>query len=147
MSQANLTDVLAGLCLAIAGAIFVHQALNLPFGTMDNIGPAVFPFFTGGLIILLGIAILVTGFFTSEDIPTMEWRAAFFVAASILSFILTIERFGLIPSVTIASTLASLSSKSSSLLGSLLFSIALGIGAWAVFILGLNLPIAAYRMW
>jgi len=139
-------DLWGGLFLVGTGLAFGLVAwLEYPIGTVLDMGPGMFPMMLGLLLALLGLMILLPALWRVTSMRTdIEWRPLLTIAAGVVAFILTIERFGLavaVLSLTWLSTLAidRLSFKQAMALGG-----TLTLAAMVIFVYGFGVPIPVF---
>lgn len=145
MLRRDVVNISAGLLICGIGVIFAVASLHLNLGTVHRMGAGFFPFFASLILIGLGIAVLLPAPFREGVRPAFEWRALFLVSLSIVLFAVLVERVGLLPSVIVTALVACLADRASSLREAAILAVALAIGAWAIFVLGLQIPIPAVR--
>lgn len=135
-------DVLAGLLLAAIGALYLSASLALPIGSAIRMGSGYFPMLVSGLLILVGLAALVSGIgqVSEEDAPP-AWRALGLIIAAVMIFGATVRGLGLVPSVFATAMLSCWATGQMRLHQALLTAILLALFCWAVFVLGLGLAL------
>jgi cyanate permease len=140
-----LKDILAGSIFIGLGLAFALGALAYSIGTPLRMGPGYVPLVLGGLLAILGIAVIVKGFISGEgeEIGGLDWRAMILVSAGILFFGITVRGLGVVGALLGATLLAALARSQTSWKQALL--IAAGITALSVvifiFALQLRLPL------
>jgi uncharacterized membrane protein (DUF4010 family) len=103
----NRKDVYAGLTFAVIGAAFAGVAAAYPLGAATRMGPGWFPLILGGLLTVLGIAVVFSGRSAAdrdqaEDrggqdaAPPFAWRPLVHVGLAVVAFALLIEPGGLV---------------------------------------------------
>jgi hypothetical protein len=99
----NHRDVCAGLLFVAIGTVAVAVAGAYSFGTTMQMGPGYFPVLLGGLLILLGAAIVVRALWTGEaaPLPSMSLRPLLLITLSVLVFAFLLERVGLVPAIAV----------------------------------------------
>ena len=85
----NGKDFWAGLMFAGFGLAFMLTALGYRMGAAVRMGPGYFPVVLGGLLAVLGAAILLRSFFSGFEHPfkVLRFRLSLFVAALVLACI------------------------------------------------------------
>ncbi|WP_162409183.1 tripartite tricarboxylate transporter TctB family protein [Acuticoccus sediminis] len=145
-AQMSKVDIVAGLCVIAIGVFALVEALNYPFGSTRNMGPGYFPTVLSVAMIAIGIGIiLVEARAPSEgeesaggfDLTTL--RSLITNMAGFTAFALLIERAGLLVAAAVAVFLASRASPATSLLRSLVLSVAVAGMCGLVFVYGLHL--------
>jgi hypothetical protein len=98
----NLTDVLAGLMFVGFGAAALVLGRDYPMGSAMRMGPGYFPTILGGLLVLLGLAILVRGLLsTAVPPPACAPKPLALILTAVALFAVTVERLGLIAAVAV----------------------------------------------
>ncbi|WP_166507169.1 tripartite tricarboxylate transporter TctB family protein [Frigidibacter mobilis] len=137
-------DTVAGLGVAAIGSVFALGALRFGTGSLTEMGAGYFPFATGVITMLLGLAVFLGDLLKpSAPIPRPAVRAFLFVAASVVVFALTIDRLGLLPAVILCGTISALADPGTKLHEAVLLATALAGGIWLVFVQLLGMPIMA----
>lgn len=84
-------DFNAGLGFIAIGAFFAAVATTYPMGSALRMGPGYFPAILGGLLVVLGIAVLARGFAVDgEDPAPVRWRPLLWITGSVAGFALLI---------------------------------------------------------
>jgi hypothetical protein len=135
----NLTGA---LLVVIGGLALVAGALTYPVGTLQRMGPGYFPMVTGFILAGIGVGLAVESRSATSTIPHVPLRPVLAVFAGLLWFAMTIERFGLAPSIlglVVLTSLAQDRPRPLTIAATALFLIAFSIG---IFVYALRLPIA-----
>ncbi|MCC6006166.1 MAG: tripartite tricarboxylate transporter TctB family protein [Rhodobacteraceae bacterium] len=143
--------VAGGTLAAALGAFLLWEGASLSVGTARRMGPGWFPVALGWLMLGLGGLLVLNGL-TGRDPPPEEGDepplpfSALWVAAGIAAFALLVERAGLVPATFAMVALASLAAPRPRPFA--VAALALGVAglAWAVFRLGLGLPLPAFAL-
>lgn len=133
-----VTWLLLGLC---GGAAFI-LALDFGYGSGPRIGSAVFPLVLSAGLVLVSFWGLIAG--RDEVRAYFAPRPFVAVSASVLVFILTVDRIGIIPSTVFAMLVAYLGQAERGYLAFLVYALVFAAAIWALFSLGLGLPIPAF---
>lgn len=143
----NVTELAAGLLIAAIGLFVLVAAWPLAVGTARSMGPGFVPISLGFILILLGAGIiLVEGRSGTPDRPRIPAvRPLIFIPAAVIVFALTIQRFGLVPSVFVTAFIATLADPASRLGRSLALAAILAVLALLIFGYGLGLQVRAWR--
>lgn len=134
-------DFLAGLLFVFFGAFALYVAREYPFGSAMRMGPGYFPMILGGMLLVLGAAVVTRSMILpGEALGGFAPMPLVLVLASVALFALTVERLGIVLSVVLVTFVSSLASGrfrwlEVSLLAALMA--ALGVG---LFTEGLGLP-------
>jgi hypothetical protein len=139
-------DVTGGLILGAIGAFVLLQAAQYGIGTARRMGAGYFPMILGAAALLVGLLIAVRGLGRDRAIEIVEWRPALAILGAVAAFALLVRSFGMIPAVAAAGALAALGDRNTTLKGGVWLILIVSTGIWLVFLVGLRLPIAAFRM-
>lgn len=153
-ARINPRAVAGGMLAAALGAFAIWEGAGYAIGTARRMGPGWFPVALGLLLIALGLALALWGLTrraaraeAGEDDERPDWRALAAVAAGLAGFAALIERAGLVPAVFALVALASLAAGPPRPLRVLALAAAVSALSWAVFRLGLGLPLPAFAFW
>lgn len=145
MSGWNLRDLVGALLFASLGVIVLVGASGYRLGTAQSMGPGYFPTVLGVVLIALSLIVGLLGMKVPTRLPSIAWRPLIAVAASIVAFGLALRWLGLIPAIFLTVSIAALGDSNSRLLSVILTAIVLAVASWAIFRLGLGLPMPAFR--
>jgi len=144
-------DRLGGALMMLVGAGAAQQGITYSLGTLAAPGPGLFPGALGVLLMLIGLAIAVTGkraraappAAASEPAPRAEWRGWFCIVLSIVAFIVLGSHGGLVPASFAAAFIAALGDRDNTLLDACMLGMAMTIVSVVVFwwLLQLQLPL------
>jgi hypothetical protein len=141
----DVVDLAGGLLVAIGGVALMLGAASYPIGTLHRMGPGYLPLVTGAVLTCMGIALLIAGRATVNELPSFSFRPPLAIFAGLIFFALTIERFGVGPSTAGMVVLTSLAQERPSwriVALTAAFLIVMSIG---IFIYILNIPLHAIR--
>lgn len=143
----NITELAAGLLIAAAGLFVLVASLPLAVGTARAMGPGFVPVSLGIILVLLGAGIIfVEGRRSATDRPSFPaFRPLVFIPAAVIVFALTIQRFGILPSVFLTAFISTLADPASRLGRSLAISATLALMTLLLFGYGLGLQVRAWR--
>lgn len=149
MLNGNLRDVVAGLALALMGAMIAgHAYLNLELGTLRRMGPGMVPWGLGLTLLALGLAIGAKGVREGGgSTATLSLRPLAFVALAIGIFALSVEHLGVLPAVFLLICVATFAERGMSPARRLMLAVGLCAFCYVVFalLLQLNLPMFDWR--
>jgi hypothetical protein len=138
-------DFWSGLMFIIVGLGFAAGALNYQFGSSAKPGPAFFPFGLGMLLALLGALVLFNALTIEREggdrVEPVAWRPTFFIILSVVLFGLALPWLGMILTLPLLIFVTSLAGDEFKLKEVLINIVVLTLGAWLIFIKGLNLVI------
>jgi hypothetical protein len=129
----------------VVGVVFAVGARYYPLGTSARPGPGYFPLMLSVIMAILG-AIVVFKALTIETeggdpIGKIAWRPLTIIVAAIAIFGATITWLGMIVSIPILITIASLAGSEFHWRDVLINAVVLTIASWLIFIVGLKLTI------
>lgn len=135
-------DIVAGL-LMIAIGVFsaIYATIQYPIGTVQRMGPGMFPMAAGWLLAIIGLLIALPAFFRSGGLPKVEGRPFFFVLLAAIVFGLTVERLGVVPAIFLLTGLSVLGDNKLGIVGTLVLASCISAGAVLIFLVGLGIPI------
>jgi hypothetical protein len=101
-------DLLAGAIFIGFGLAFALTALTYEVGSPLRMGPGFFPLVLGGILVVLGSLIAITGLVAGDgsEIGTVPWRALALLLAAVLLFGFTVRPLGLVPALFLSVLLA-----------------------------------------
>ncbi len=138
-------NVIVGAIFIGLAALFGFSSLSLNLGTAGRMGPGYFPLMLSIALAVLGLAVLVIGFMRMEEMPrAANLRGITLVAAAVAAFALGVRPLGLVPTVFVCSLLFSLTGRDFRPLSSTVAALVLALGSWALFVMGLRMPWAAF---
>lgn len=146
MRLLNLTSMLVGLTFLGFGGTFAFIASGYPIGTASQMGPGFLPLAAGSILAIIGVAVLVLEGFspTANETEAPEWRAWFFIVASVLAFAALIESVGFIPAVLATSLISLLANPRLRPVSAIVTSVIIAALASAIFVWGLRLNVELF---
>jgi hypothetical protein len=137
----SASDFLAGLMFIGFGVAAIVIGRAYPMGSAMRMGPGYFPMILGGLLTLLGLAVVARALAGSATAPpSFHLKPLILVLASVAAFALTVERLGIVVAVALVVLVSSLASERfrwQEVLPLTLVMVALAVG---LFTMGLGLP-------
>lgn len=139
-------DRLAGLLFALCGATFALGAGAYDMGNAGQMGPGYFPRLLGGLLVVLGIAILASAKNAAAPASSggLPWRPILAVSAGVGAFGFLLQPLGLFLASALLVVLSSLGQRALRWREILASAGILALAACLVFAWGLNLPLAVW---
>ncbi len=139
-------DFWSGLMFVVVGVAFAcGSIINYSFGTSARPGPGYFPFGLGVLLALLGAIVLFKALTIESEggqpVGAFAWKPLLIVVGAIILFGFALPRLGMIITLPLLITVASMASDEFRWRDALLSSVVLTAGSYAIFIWGLNLVI------
>jgi hypothetical protein len=138
-------DIVAGLGLAGFGMLTAAYAVSkYSMGTITRMGAGMMPVSLGVILTVFGIVIAVPAMFRKGPAVDANFRPLIVLSISIISFGLMIETVGLVPAVFSTVVIATFAENQVSILHAMFLGAVMALLTWAIFILGLGLPIATF---
>ena len=143
-------DFYAGLFMVLLGAGVTLNSTTYKLGTFMHMGPGMFPFILGILLIFIGILIFGTGVITpladERILPeSMEWRGWACILAGPLMFILFGVYFGMAAATFMCVFVAALGDKTATLKGSAILALCITVAGCFLFSYILKVPFPLFR--
>lgn len=128
------------LCFAIIAAIC---ATSFSMGEDGRMGPGSFPLLLSLSLVAVSFLIFIEGVREPSVRVVVAWRPLVCILGSVGTFIVAMTFLGLIPSVFLTVLIGVLADSRARLIPSLVSAGCIAIVCWALFIVGLGLPISA----
>lgn len=145
MKFLNDKDFASGLMFILFGAFGLFLLAGFKFGSPAHPGPGFFPVVLSVFLILIGVAISIGGVLRHSDpIDRIALRPLLLITCAVCVFALSIEPFGLMPSVGAAALIASFARPKFGMIPRLLLAAGLAAFSALLFVVALNLPIALW---
>jgi hypothetical protein len=134
-------DLWAGAMLIATGAATMIIARNYAFGTTLRMGPGYFPTVLGGILILFGLYLVVSGLRSNDEIQgSWPLRAMIVLPLALVLFGVLMTHAGFLPALLVLIFGSALAGPQFRLVEVLLLSAALSVASVALFVWGLGLP-------
>lgn len=138
---ANNADFWAGVMFIIFGAAAVWMSRDYPMGSAMRMGPGYFPTYLGYIMMAFGLGIGARGYLKgSDEIGRWVFRPLIVLSLGVVAFGFLIERVGFVPSLIALIVITALAGDEFRPVELVFVTIALVVGAVAVFIYGIGLP-------
>lgn len=149
MLTRNLQDLLAGLLIIAAGlSVSLYTLASYNLGTLRRMGPGMFPFGAGLVLVALGALVLLAGLLRAGvQMPRIAWRPLAAVSLAVAAFAVLIRPAGMFPAIAAMTVIAALAETRLRPLAVALLVAVLCLMAWLIFVAGLGLPIVLVRGW
>jgi hypothetical protein len=140
-------DIWAGLLVALLGAAALHLGADYPLGRAARVGPGYMPRMLGFALIGIGVLMLLRGLIADRgSVETgLPVRPLLLVPGAIIAFALLFETLGLVPAVLGAVGIAAFAAPDNGWRAALAIGAGLSVFSWALFTVGLGLPLPAFR--
>lgn len=146
MYSRDYRDIIGGLLLVATGLfIAFYSSAHYDFGTVFEMGPGMFPTALGYLLAGLGVLVTIPALFRTGSTVTIEWRSLAAVLASVLVFVLTIDRFGLVVAVVLLTIVGALADNKLGVVATIVLAAALSLIAVLIFKVGLGVPVSVIK--
>ena len=142
-------DLLAGAVFVGFGLAFAVTSSTYEVGSALRMGPGFFPLVLGGILVVLGVLIAVTGYVAADggEIGTVPWRALVLLLAAILVFGFTVRGLGLAPALFVAVLLAAFAGRGVRVVPAVLIAASLTALSVLIFVYALQLRLALVGPW
>jgi hypothetical protein len=151
-------SVLAGLMFIVIAAIGLWASRNYPVGTALRMSTGYVPRLLCWLLMGLGAVVLVQGLLETpapeprhepspQDGVIAQLRPVVLVTVGLIAFALALEPLGLVLAILVLTVIASFATRELKLWETLAAAAGLSVMTWAIFILGLGLPIQMWPEW
>jgi putative tricarboxylic transport membrane protein len=141
LGLSNNKDLWAGAMLIATGAATMIIARNYAFGTTLRMGPGYFPTVLGGILILFGLYLVVSGLRSTDEIQgSWPLRAMTVLPLALVLFGVLMTHAGFLPALLVLIFGSALAGPQFRLVEVLLLSAALSMVSVALFVWGLGLP-------
>ena len=138
----NPTDFWTGLLFGGFGLFAAaYAALHYNLGTAVRMGPAYFPVCVGGLVALLGLALLVSSLtLEGPPLPRIRLRPALFVLGASIAFGYLLKPLGLVLATVLLVVVSAMGGHEFRWREAVLLAVGLAFFAVVVFVYALGLP-------
>lgn len=136
-------ELALGFFYIALAALFLSQAIRLPFGTLSEMNAGYYPAILAVILILFGIASVVRGIRIAAEGPLFDanaLRPIVWVTASVIVFAASVRSLGFLVATVLALTLCSFAVGRPKPLPTAVLVLAVTAAAWLIFIVGLGLP-------
>lgn len=140
----NSRDTVGGLVIVLVSAAFFYLSLDYDVGTTRRMGPGYFPMLVSGIGILIGLGIVIAGLRLDVPRPEIAWRPVAAVTAALVVFGLTVQALGLLPATVLLVAISALGNGENSPRAVAALAATAAVLAWAIFILGLAVPVPSF---
>jgi hypothetical protein len=142
-------ELLAGAAFVAFGLAFAVASARYEIGTALQMGPGFFPLVCGGVLVLLGVAIVVTGLVAGgdEDLGPVPWRSAALLIAAIVVFGVTVRGLGLLLALLLTALLSALAGHRTGVVAAAVIAGGLTALCVVIFVLALQLPLPLLGPW
>lgn len=141
------TDLLTGVLFVALGGFAIVYGSRYSLGTAARMGAGYFPLLISCGLLLIGTILIVRASLgAGEALGAIGWRPLVLVLAGVLAFGLLIDRLGLLAAGILLVLAARGADRGFGVLEAALLAAGLTLGAAALFIYGLGLPLRLLRL-
>lgn len=145
VSRQKLPDLIAALSVVALGVAVVVIGRSYPVGTLSRMGSGYFPVILGGLLALVGVALIWEAIRAGESaLQRIPLRPVLMIGLGVLSFGALVERAGLVPATVALVLLSSLAEPPLRPVSTLVIAAVMSALGVALFIHALALPLNAF---
>lgn len=140
---------LIGGALSVAfGAFVLAIALHYPMGSLLRMGPGFFPCIIAVLIVLLGLALFISGLRARPGSAPIEiqWRSVLAIASGVTLFAVSLERIGLVPATLALVLISSLAEPAWRAHRAAVLAVVVTVLVYLLFVTVLQIPVAAVSL-
>lgn len=145
-SRGSFKDIVGGILLCLIGAGALALGWQLPFGTPARMGAGFFPIVSALGLVGLGILLIIIcpdRYVAADPRPT-NWRALVFIIAGLLAWALLLQPLGLVMATVALCLITAFAHPTPHPLRVGVTTVVLPLMGWAIFILGLGMPLRAW---
>jgi hypothetical protein len=144
----NQKDFFAGLMFIAFGAAGYYFAQEYPFGSTTRMGPGYFPTVLSLLLLGIGVVCSLRAFRGNVDaIDTIFIKKTVAVIVPVIVFGAIVKGAGLVPATVVVVIGSAMASMRFHVGKAALLGTGMAAFCWAVFSLGLGLPLPAFGPW
>ena len=142
-------DLLAGAVFVGFGLAFAVTSSTYEIGSALRMGPGYFPLVLGGVLVVLGVLIAISGYRAADrsEIGTIPWRALVLLLSAIFFFGFTVRDLGLVPALFVSVLLAALAGRNAKLVPSAVIAVSLTALSVLIFVYALQLRLSLIGPW
>ena len=142
----DYTDIFAGCVLIVIGLFAALYATNnYDIGTVEEMGPGMFPATVGWVMTAIGLLIAAPAFFRLGEMPRPEWRPAITVTAGVLAFAATVDLLGMVPALMLLTAIAVAADDKLGWKGALTLGACISALATFIFRVALEIPLPLFK--
>ena len=145
----RLPNLLSALLSIALGLFALYESRIYEVGELRDMGPGYFPLICAVALIGLGVLLFIVALRAppsqfADERPTL--LSLLLIGASLLSFALLIEDYGLFPAIAVAVFISTFASENRNILRSLLLALLTAAGCVVIFVYVLALPIKVFAL-
>lgn len=142
-------DFWSGAVFLGLGVFAALTAVDYGLGSARKMGPGYFPLALGALLAAIGLALIVRSLIGRREppLPEFKWVPLTLVIGAVVMFGLIVRGAGLVPAVFLIALASARASRRFRLVPAILVGLGATVFSWALFVLALGLPLAAFGPW
>lgn len=142
-------DLAAGAVFVGFGLAFALTSSTYEIGSALRMGPGFFPLVLGGVLVVLGVLIAISGYLAADrsEIGTVPWRALVLLLGAIGFFGFTVRDLGLVPSLFASVLLAAFAGRGVRPVPALVIAASLTALSVVIFVYALQLRLSLIGPW
>jgi hypothetical protein len=141
----RLQSAAGGAFLLLLSLYFMAGGIELGLGSPFRPGTGAFPFFTGAILLVLSVVIIVQDLKSDGLAERPDWISFLAISAALAVFALSADRLGLLPAAFLTVIIASVPDRNLPYWGKAVLGLVVAAGSWVLFIETLGLPFKAFR--
>lgn len=138
-------DLVGGVLAVVFGLFAFVTASSYPMGSLLRMGPGFFPCTISALIVLLGLALIGSGFRSRANVD-IRLRSVLMIGLGIVIFALLLERVGLVPATLALVLLSSVADPEWRPRRAAILAAAMTALVYLIFVVLLRTPIPAVNL-
>jgi hypothetical protein len=138
-------DIIAGALMIAFGlfcAIYAQESYKL--GTATRMGPGWFPQHLGYMLAIIGLVIMIPGFFRKGEPIAINSKAAILLTVGVVLFAAAVKTIGLVPAIFLQIGVSVLADNKLGLKGASILAACTALGTYLVFSYGLEINLPAF---
>ncbi|MBL4807501.1 MAG: tripartite tricarboxylate transporter TctB family protein [Rhodobacteraceae bacterium] len=140
----KLADLIACGAIAVFGIAALMIGLDYQLGSLRSMGPGFFPVASAILVIVLSAATAYETYRAEPVARDVVWRPIIFVSLAIIVWTQLVDRAGFAPAMVALIFISSLAKSPFRPVSLLFMTVFLIVAGWAIFILGLGMPLTLF---
>lgn len=146
MLSRDYRDIVGGALLVVVGLAFaLYSFSNYELGTINRMGPGMFPMALGIILAGFGVMQAIPAFFRTGVMPEIRVWTPIFVLSGVAAFALLVRPFGLLPAVIAVVVISSFAELKIRPVSLVILTGSLCLMSWLIFSVGLGLPVPMFR--
>ena len=146
MLSRDYRDIVGGALLVVVGLAFALYSLsNYELGTINRMGPGMFPMALGIILAGFGVMQAIPAFFRTGVVTEIRVWTPIFVLSGVAAFALMVRPFGLLPAVIAVVVISSFAELKIRPVSLVILTGSLCLMSWLIFSVGLGLPVPMFR--